>query len=50
MSETVKDQTEQMQHMLALEEHETALKVLAPNIYKSLIGTHSEETVDHLNS
>ena len=45
-----KDQTEQMQQMLDSEEHETALKVLAVDTYKCVISTHSEETMDHLNS
>ena len=48
--QTEKDQTEQMQQMLDLEGHEAALKVLAPDTYESLISTHSEETMDHLNS
>ena len=50
MSQTEKDQREQMQQMLDSEECETALKVLAPDTYEGLISTHSEETMDHLNS
>ena len=48
MLETEKGQTEQMQQMFDSEMHKTALKVLAPGTYKSLISTHSEETIDHL--
>ena len=39
MSETEKDQTEQIQQMFDSEEHKTALKVLAPATYESLIST-----------
>ena len=50
MSETIKDQTDQLQQMLNTEEHEAALKLLAPDTYKGLISTHSEEPMDHLIS
>ena len=50
MLETIKDQTEHLQQMLDSEEHETALKLLAPDSYKSLISTHLEEPMDHLSS
>ena len=33
--------------MIDSEECETALKHLAPDIYKGLISTHSEEPMDH---
>ena len=45
-----KDKTEQMQQMLDSEEYITALKVLAADTYKGLIGTNSEKKIDHLNS
>ena len=50
MTETVKDQPEQLQQMLDSKEHEKALKLLAPGTYKGLISTHSEEPMGHLNS
>ena len=50
MSQTEKDQTEQIQQILDSEEHKTTLKVLAPDTYEGLISTHSEETINHLNS
>ena len=40
MSKTEKDQREQMQQMLNSEEHDTALKGLAPDSYGGLISTH----------
>ena len=49
MSETEKDQTEQMQQMLDYEGDKTALKVLVAETYEDLIRTNSEETIDHLN-
>ena len=49
MSETEKDQTEQMQQMLDLEGNKTAFRVLVANTYKDLIRTNSEETIHHLN-
>ena len=48
MSETEKEQTEQIQQMLDLEWDKTALKVLAADAYKNFIRTNSE-TIDHLN-
>ena len=36
--------------MLDSEEHETALKFIAPDTYKGLISTHSEEPMEHLNA
>ena len=49
VSETEKEQTEQMQQMLDLEWHETALKVLVVDTYENLIRINLEETIDHLN-
>ena len=49
MTETEKEQTEQMQQMLDLEEDKTALKILVADTYKYLIRTNSEEAIDHLN-
>ena len=49
MSEIIKDQTGQMQKMLASKQHETALKFLASDTYEGLIITHSEAPMDHLN-
>ena len=50
ISDTEKEQLEQIQQMLNLEEDKTALKVLAANTYDDLIRTISDETVYHLNS
>ena len=49
MTETIKDQTGQLQQMIDSKEHETALKLLATNTKESLISTHYEEPMDHLN-
>ena len=49
ISETEKEQSEQIQQMLNLEEDKTALKVLMTDIYANLIRENSEETIDHLN-
>ena len=49
MSETEKDQTEQMQQMLDVKGDKTALKVIVADAYENLIRTNSEETIDHLN-
>ena len=46
---TEKEQLEQIQQMINLEEDKTALKVLAANTYDDDITTNSDETIDHLN-
>ena len=40
---------EQIQQMLNLEEHKTALMVLVTDTYEDPIKANSEETIDHLN-
>ena len=42
-----KEQSEQIQQMLILEEDETALKVLVADTYEDLIRANSEETICH---
>ena len=49
ISDTEKEQPEQIQQMLNLEEDKRALKVLAADTYLDLIRANSEEAIDHLN-
>ena len=49
ISDTEKEQSEQIQHMLNLEEDKTAVKVPVADTYEDLIRASSEETTDHLN-
>ena len=49
MSDTEKEQSEQMQQILNLEEDKMALNVLVADTYEDLIRANSEETIDHLN-
>ena len=49
ISETEKEQSEQIQQILNLEADKTALMVLMAVIYEGLIKANSEETIDHLN-
>ena len=49
MSDIEKEQSEQIQQMLNLEEDKTALKFLAANTYEDLLMAKSEDTIDHLN-
>ena len=44
-----KEQSEQIQQMLNLDEDKTALQVLVVNTYDDLITTNSDKTIDHLN-
>ena len=48
ISDTEKEQSEQIEQMLNLEEDKTALKVLAADTYEDLIRVTPEETIDHL--
>ena len=49
ISDTEKEQSEQIQQMFNLEEDKTALNVPAANTYNDLNRTKSDETIDHLN-
>ena len=49
ISDTEKEQSEQIQQMLNLEQDKTALMVLAANTYNGLIRTNPDEPIDHLN-
>ena len=49
ISYTEKEQSEQIQQMLNLEEEKTGLNVFAADTYDDLIRTSSEEAIDHLN-
>ena len=49
ISDTEKEQSEQIQQILNLEEDKTALKVLVADTYENLTRANSEETIDHLN-
>ena len=42
-------ESEQIQQMYNLDENQTALQILAPDTYKDLIRTHSEEAIHHIN-
>ena len=46
-SDTEKEQLEQIQQMLNLEEDRTALKFLVADTYEDLIRANSEKTIDH---
>ena len=46
-SDTEKEQSEEIQQILNLEEDKTLLKVLAINIYEDLIRANSEKTIDY---
>ena len=47
ISDTEKEQSEQIQQMLNLEEDKTALKVLMADAYERCIRANSEEAIDH---
>ena len=49
ISDTEKEQSEQIQQMHYLEEDKSALKVLMADTYENLIRANSEKTIDHLN-
>ena len=46
ISDAEKEQSEQIQHMLNLEEDKTAIKVLAAATYEDLISANLVETID----
>ena len=49
ISDTEKEQSEEIQQMLNLEEDKTTLKDLVADTEENLIRANSEETIDHLN-
>ena len=49
ISDTEKEQSEQIQQILNLEDDETALKILVSDTYEDLNRENSKETIDHLN-